>query len=108
MLAATFGNSWRLPGYEVRLLPACPLFPWGPQEVHTGSRTHREPGNCCVMTTLGASLMWPLTSLSGLTDPGSSFSGLGLSLCHLCSPEGGLVGRPVEVTVRAAITFLFS
>lgn len=62
MLAATFGNSWRLPGYEVRLLPACPLFCWGPQEVDTGSRSHREPSNYCVVTTLGTSLMWPLSS----------------------------------------------
>lgn len=39
MLAATFGNSWRIPGYEVRLPPAYPhpQFSWGPQGECTGS-----------------------------------------------------------------------
>lgn len=39
MLAATFGNSWRIPGYEVRLPPAYPhpLFSWGPQGECTDS-----------------------------------------------------------------------
>lgn len=62
MLAATFGNSWKLPDYEVRLPPACPLFSWDPQKEHTGSRSHREAGDCCVVTTPGSSLMWLLTS----------------------------------------------
>lgn len=50
MLASTFGNSWRLPGYEVRLSPDCPLFSWGhPQGKCSASGCHGEPGNCYAM-----------------------------------------------------------
>lgn len=53
MLASTFGNSWKLPGSEVRQSPACLLFSRGLHGEHTGSGPHRESGNCYGMTILG-------------------------------------------------------
>lgn len=86
MLAATFGNSWKLPGSEVRLSPACLLFSWGLHGKHIGSRPHREPGNCCVMTILGPPLQPLSSSVPADHGSGSSFSELGLSLCCQLQP----------------------